>query len=185
MKKGSVFANKKGHLGNGYGTPINISSTSSSLFDNSLQQQNPLGSARNWQATPTNTRRLPHLHHQQLLHPSNSSTSIKLYSMAPTAAVISNTPNTSIINRAKPYTLQGLVENLNEVKQIIIYPLIHSLVLFFFSYLLNSVFLIVCDMKQNMALKIFLLFSMYVSLRFSKSSQYELMILASSKSISI
>ncbi|CAF0732021.1 unnamed protein product [Rotaria sordida] len=111
MKKGSVFANKKGPLGNGYGTPINISSTSSSLFDNSLQQQNPLGLARNWQATPTNTRRLIPLHHQQLLHPSNSSTSIKAYTMAPTT----NTPNTSIINRAKPYTIQGLVENLNEL----------------------------------------------------------------------
>ncbi|CAF3603057.1 unnamed protein product [Rotaria sordida] len=111
MKKGSVFANKKGPLGNGYGTPINISSTSSSLFDNSLQQQNPLGLARNWQATPTNTRRLVPLHHQQLLHPSNSSTSIKAYTMAPTT----NTPNTSIINRAKPYTIQGLVENLNEL----------------------------------------------------------------------
>jgi len=133
MKKGSVFANKKGHLGNGYGTPVNISSTSSSLFDNSLQQQNPLGSARNWQGTPTNTRRLP-LHHQQLLHPSNSSTSIKVYSIAPTtAAVITNTPNTSIINRAKPYTLQGLVENLNEVKRTMNYLSFSIyLVLFFF-----------------------------------------------------
>jgi hypothetical protein len=121
MKKGSVFANKKGHLGNVYGTPVNSSSTSSSLFDNSLQQQNPLGSARNWQATPTNTRRLPHLHHQQqqLLHPSNSSTSIRVHPMAPTTVVITNTPNTSIVNRVKPYTLQGLVENLNEVKGII------------------------------------------------------------------
>jgi hypothetical protein len=49
------------------------------------------------------------------LHPSNSSTSIKAHPMAPTTAVITNTPNTSIINRAKPYTLQGLVENLNEL----------------------------------------------------------------------
>jgi hypothetical protein len=121
MKKGSVFANKKGHLGNVYGTPVNSSSTSSSLFDNSLQQQNPLGSARNWQATPTNTRRLPLFHHQQqqLLHPSNSSTSIRVHPMAPTTVVITNTPNTSIVNRVKPYTLQGLVENLNEVKGII------------------------------------------------------------------
>jgi len=121
MKKGSVFANKKGHLGNVYGTPVNSSSTSSSLFDNSLQQQNPLGSARNCQATPTNTRRLPPFHHQQLLHPSNSSTSIRAHPMAPTTAVITNTPNTSTVNRVKPYTLQGLVENLNEVKRIIIY----------------------------------------------------------------
>jgi hypothetical protein len=37
--------------------------------------------------------------------------------MAPTTAVITNTPNTSTINRVKPYTLQGLVENLNEVKK--------------------------------------------------------------------
>ncbi|CAF4662881.1 unnamed protein product, partial [Rotaria sp. Silwood1] len=116
MKKSSVFANKKGPLGNGHGTPINISSTSSSLFDNSLQQQNPLGgSARNWQATPTNTRRLGPFHHQQLLHPSNSSTSIRAYAIVPTTAVTTNTPNTSIINRAKPYTIQGLVENLNEL----------------------------------------------------------------------
>ncbi|CAF0825368.1 unnamed protein product [Adineta steineri] len=105
MKKGSVFANKKGPLGNAFGTPVNRSSTSSSLFDSSLQQQN-----RNWQATPTNIRRLPPLHHQQLLHPSNSSSSIRAYPMAPTT----NTPNTSIITRTKPYTLQGLIENLNE-----------------------------------------------------------------------
>ena len=65
MKKGSVFANKKGPLGAEYGTPINISSTSSSLFENSLQQQNVLGSTRNWQATPTNTRHLFLSHHQQ------------------------------------------------------------------------------------------------------------------------
>ncbi len=129
MKKGSVFANKKGPLGNGYGTPVNISSsTSSSLFDNSLQQQNPLGSARNWQGgTPTNTRRLPPLHLQQLLHPSNSSTSNRAYIMAPAAVITSNTPNTSIITRTKPYTLQGLVENLNEVKT---YHLFHILFLF-------------------------------------------------------
>ena len=116
MKKSSVFANKKGPLGNGFGTLVSISSSSSSFFDNSLQQQNPSGSARNWQATPTNTRRLPPFHHQQLLHPSNSSASIRAYPMAPTTAVNTNTPNTSSTNRAKPYTLQGLVENLNEVK---------------------------------------------------------------------
>ena len=124
MKKGSVFANKIGHIGNGYGTPMNSSSTSSSLFENSLQQQNPLGSARNWQATPTNTRRLPPLHHaQQLLHPSNSSTSIRAHHMAPAALASSNTPNTSVVNRAKPITLQSLVENLNEVKQTITFLL--------------------------------------------------------------
>ena len=118
MKKGSVFANKIGQLANGYGTPVNSSTTSSSLFESSLQQQNPLGSARNWQATPTNTRRLPPLHHQpqQLLHPSNSSTSVRTHPMAPTTVVSSNTPNTSVVNRAKPITLQSLVENLNEVK---------------------------------------------------------------------
>jgi hypothetical protein len=110
MKKGSVFGNKKGPLGNGYGTLGSISSTSSSFIDSSLQQQ-----ARNWQGTPTNTRRLHPFHHQQLLHPSNSSTSIKAHPMAPTTALTANTPNTSIVNRVKPYTLQGLVENLNEV----------------------------------------------------------------------
>ncbi|CAF4584032.1 unnamed protein product [Rotaria socialis] len=111
MKKGSVFANKKGPLGNGFGTPINSSSTSSSLFDNSLQQQHPLGSGRNWQATPTNTRRLPPpLHHH--LHSSNSSTSIRAYTMAPTTILSTNTPNTS---RVKPYTMQSLVETLNEL----------------------------------------------------------------------
>jgi hypothetical protein len=153
MKKGSVFANKIGHVGNGYGTPVNSSSTSSSLFENSLQQQNPLGSARNWQATPTNTRRLPPVHlPQQLLHPSNSSTSIRAHPMAPVIVTSSNTPNTSIINRAKPITLQGLVENLNEVKP---NHDLGSILWFFFSYLPNLVYHIVCDMKQNMALKIF------------------------------
>lgn len=40
--------------------------------------------------------------------------------MTPTIlATSSNTPNTSSINRGKPTTLQGLVENLNEVKQTI------------------------------------------------------------------
>lgn len=169
MKKGSVFANKKGPLGTGYGTPISSSSTSSSLFDNSLQQQNPLGSSRNWQATPTNTRRLPiPFHHQQLLHPSNSITSIRAHPMAPTTAVIStNTPNTSIINRAKPCTLQGLVENLNEVKHLLFYS--SSFIFlssFLFSYLLNLVYLIVCVMKQNMDLKIFSLFLMYLLICF-------------------
>jgi hypothetical protein len=115
MKKGSVFGNKKGPLGNGFGTLVNISSSSSSFIDSSLQQQNLLGSVRNWQGTPTNTRRLL-LHHQQLLHPSNSSTSIRAYPMAPPTVVNVNTPNTSIINRVKPCTLQGLVENLNEVQ---------------------------------------------------------------------
>jgi hypothetical protein len=128
MKKGSVFANKKGPLGNGFGTLVNISSTSSSLIDNSLQQQNPLGSARNWQATPTNTRRLP-----PLLHQSNSSTSIKAHPMVSTTIVIANTPNTSIINRGKPHTLPGLVENLNEVKNYNL-SFIHFLLIFSVSY---------------------------------------------------
>ncbi|CAF0831946.1 unnamed protein product [Adineta ricciae] len=111
MKKNSVFANKKGPLTNALGTPINRSSTTSSLFDSSLQQQN-----RNWQATPTNTRRLPPgLHHQQLLHPSNSTTSIRAHPTVPTAPIASNTPNTSVVARTKPCTLQGLVENLNEL----------------------------------------------------------------------
>jgi len=102
MKKGSVFANKKGHLTNGYGTPINSSSTSSSLFENSLQQQNQLGTTRNWQNTPTNSRRLPPAFHQQhqLLHPTNSTASIR---------------PPPLPNPAKPHTIQSLVDILNEL----------------------------------------------------------------------
>ena len=66
MKKCSVFADKKGPLRNGYATPTNISSISSSLFDNSFQQQNLLGATQNCQLAPTNTRRLPHFHHHIL-----------------------------------------------------------------------------------------------------------------------
>ena len=117
MKKASVFASKKGPLGNTCGTPVSISGTSSSLFDSSLQQHNPVGSSRNWQGTPTSTRRLPPAFHQQLLQPSNSSASIRSHPMAP-MSIASNTPNTSIINRAKPCTLPGLVENLNEVEPV-------------------------------------------------------------------
>lgn len=111
MIKSSVFANKKIPSGlNPFGTPANSSSTSSSLFENSLQQH-PLGaSARNWQATPTNSKRAAPFQGQALLHPSTSSTSIRNPLMAPTAA-ISNTPST----RMKPYTLPCLVETLNEV----------------------------------------------------------------------
>lgn len=115
MIKGSVFAGKKGPAGNGYGTPVNSSSTSSSLFDNSLQQHNPFGVARNWQATPTNSRRLGGVqHHHPLLHPSNSTASLRGQVMPPAGAIL-NTPSA----RAKPYTLQGLVENLNEVRKTI------------------------------------------------------------------
>ena len=115
MIKASVFAGKKGPLGNACGTPVSISGTSSSLFDSSLQQHIPTGSSRNWQGTPTSTRRLPPAFHQHLLQPSNSSTSIRSHPMVPTS-IASNTPNTSIINRAKPCTLPGLVESLNEVE---------------------------------------------------------------------
>lgn len=115
MKKGSVFAGKKGPLTSGYGTPVNISSTSTSFFDNSLQQNphNPLGPSRNWQATPLSSHRFPAPHYPA--QQPSSSTSIRAHPLA-TSAVIPNTPNSNVINRAKPYTLQGLVENLNEVR---------------------------------------------------------------------
>jgi hypothetical protein len=121
MKKGSVFAGKKGLLSTGYGTPVNISSTSSSFFDNSLQQMphNPLGGPpRNWQGTPLNSHRFPPPHYQP--QQPNSTTSIRAHPMV-ASAVITNTPNSSMINRAKPYTLQSLVENLNEVREILFF----------------------------------------------------------------
>jgi len=120
MKKGSVFANKKGPLSTGYGTPVNISSTSSSFFDNSLQHlpHNPLGGPpRNWQATPLSSHRFPTPHYQPQQQP-NSTSSIRTRPMV-ASAVATNTPNSSMINRVKPYTLQGLVENLNEVRNIL------------------------------------------------------------------
>ncbi len=120
MKKGSVFANKKGPLSTGYGTPVNISSTSSSFFDNSLQHlpHNPLGGPpRNWQATPLSSHRFPPPHYQPQQQP-NSTSSIRTRPMV-ASAVATNTPNSSMINRVKPYTLQGLVENLNEVRNIL------------------------------------------------------------------
>jgi hypothetical protein len=125
MKKGSVFANKKGPLSTGYGTPVNISSTSSSFFDNSLQHipHNPLGGPpRNWQPTPLSSHRFPPPHYQlQQQQQPNSASSIRAHPMI-ASAVTTNTPNSSMINRVKPYTLQGLVENLNEVrKKIFIY----------------------------------------------------------------
>ena len=117
MIKSSVFANKKISSGlNVFGTPANSSgaTTSSSFFDSSLQQNvvpSTTTTGRNWQATPTNSRRLAAAFPiQSLLHPSNSSTSLRNPIMAPTAA-ISNTPSM----RVKPYTLSGLVESLNEV----------------------------------------------------------------------
>ncbi|CAF2106412.1 unnamed protein product [Rotaria magnacalcarata] len=115
MKKGSVFAGKKGPMTTGYGTPVNISSASSSFFDNSLQQMshNPLGGApRNWQATPLSSHRFPALHHP--VQQPNSTTSIRTHPLAASVAV-TNTPNSSMINRVKPYTLQGLVESLNDI----------------------------------------------------------------------
>nr|ACI90338.1 hypothetical protein [Philodina roseola] len=104
MIKTSVFANKK--ISAGFGTPAN---SSSSTFDNSL-------AGRNCQATPTNTRRLPAAFPvQSLLHPSNSTVSLRNPIMAPTTA-ISNTPTT----RMKPLTLNGLIETLNEVPELAI-----------------------------------------------------------------
>jgi hypothetical protein len=119
MKKGSVFASKQGPLSTGYGTPVNISSTSSSFFDNSLPHMphNPLGGPpRNWQATPLSSHRFPPPHYQS--QQPNSTTSIRTHPMVASAAT-TNTPNSNMINRVKPYTLHGLVENLNEVRRIL------------------------------------------------------------------
>lgn len=106
-------------MASGYGTPVtvNISSTSTSFFDNSLQQisHNPIGSSRNWQATPLSSHRFPPPHYQS--QQPSSTTSIRAHPLA-TSAAIPNTPSSNIINRAKPYTLQSLVENLNEVRQL-------------------------------------------------------------------
>ncbi|CAF3549509.1 unnamed protein product [Rotaria socialis] len=63
--------------------------------------KNPLGSVRNWQTTPTNTRQSPSsplLHHH--LHPSDSSTIKRAYTMARITVQSTNT------SRAKPYTIQ-------------------------------------------------------------------------------
>ncbi|CAF4292445.1 unnamed protein product [Rotaria socialis] len=73
------------------------------------EADNPLGSVRNWQTTPTNTRQSPSLsllHHH--LHPPDSSTIKRAYTMARITVQSTNT------SRAKPYTIQGLVETLNE-----------------------------------------------------------------------
>lgn len=99
MKKGSVFANRKGPLGAAFGTPSNVSSTSTSFFDNSLPHV-----PRNWQATPMNSHRAPPTHYLPTV---NSTTSIR--------ALTAQTPSSNFINRVKPHTLQHLVENLNEV----------------------------------------------------------------------
>ena len=106
MKKGSVFANRKGLLsGTGFGTPVNLSSASTSFFDNSLPHMPPnaLGnSVRNWQTTPMSSHRFP-----------------------PSSGAIVNTPTSNMINRVKPYSLQNLVENLNELLAELAIP--HSL----------------------------------------------------------
>ena len=116
MKKGSVFASKKGPVTTGYGTPVNTSSTSSSFIDNSLQQisNNPLGLSRNWQATPINSHRFPPSCYQT--QQTNSVSSIRLHAIAASTGM-ANTPNSNMINRVKPVTLQSLVENLNEVRK--------------------------------------------------------------------
>jgi len=109
MKKGSVFANKKGPLSTGYGTPANISTTSSSFFDNSLPHMSQISMGappRNWQATPMNSHRFP----------PGSASSIRAHPMVNSVvATNTHTPNSSMINRVKPHTLQALVDNLNEL----------------------------------------------------------------------
>lgn len=113
MKKGSVFANKKGPLNSGFGTPGNISAATSSFFDNSLPHMppNPLtNTTRNWQATPISSHRFPPAHCQQ-----STNHSAKSIRTLPPAIV--NTPTSNLINRAKSHTLQNLVENLNEVEK--------------------------------------------------------------------
>lgn len=116
MKKGSVFAGKKGPLGTCYGTPVNKSATSSSFFENSLQQMPPNalgGPSKNWQATPKSSHRFPAPPYPT--QQPSSTTSMRTHPLA-TSVPVTNTPNSSMINRVKPYTLQSLVENLNEVK---------------------------------------------------------------------
>lgn len=90
IKKGSVFAGKKGPLG--IGTPVNMSSASSSFFDNSLPHTT--GINRNWQMTPMNSHRLPP----------------HLLQTRPSA-----TPTSNFIHRVKPNSLLSLVDNLNEI----------------------------------------------------------------------
>ncbi|CAF4794414.1 unnamed protein product [Rotaria socialis] len=75
----------------------------------SIRKEFKNGSVRNWQTTPTNTRQSPSLsllHHH--LHPPDSSTIKRAYTMARITVQSTNT------SRAKPYTIQGLVETLNE-----------------------------------------------------------------------
>ena len=154
MKKGSVFAGKKGSLAAGFGTPVNMSSASSSFFDSSLQQMPHLlpGPPRNWQATPLKSHRLPPHHYQQQ---PNSASSIRAH---PTA--MANTPNTSLINRAKPYSLQGLVENLNEVSNRSTETHRAVSLSLSSSYLQNWVSRIACATKRSTASKTFSPFSM-------------------------
>ena len=107
MKKGSVFANRKGPMSAGFGTPSNMSSTSSSFFDNSLPHVPPSslgGPPRNWQATPMSSHRFPPVHHLPTV---SSATSLR--------PLPGQTPTSNYINRVKPNSLQTLVENLNEV----------------------------------------------------------------------
>jgi hypothetical protein len=63
------------------------------------------------------SHRFPPPHYQPQQQP-NSTSSIRTRPMV-ASAVATNTPNSSMINRVKPYTLQGLVENLNEVRNIL------------------------------------------------------------------
>ena len=158
MKKGSVFAGKKGPLSTGYGTPVvNISGTSSSFFDNSLPH-NPLsGLPRAWQATPMSSHRFPPIHHQQ----ANSTSSNRAHPMVASVAV-ANTPNSSMVNRVKPYSLQGLVENLNEVNETIFAYQFTSFSLSRFSCSPNSPFHIPYVTITSTVLKIYSRYSMYV-----------------------
>jgi hypothetical protein len=132
MKKGSVFASKKGPLAAGLGTPVNVSSASCSFFDNSLQHMPPnaLGASRNWQATPLNVHRFAPGQYQQQ---SNSASSVRVR-----PGTMLNTPNSNLINRVKPHTLHGLVDNLNEVNT--------NIVLFDMST--NSVRLVTCRIRH-------------------------------------
>jgi hypothetical protein len=110
MIKTSIFANRKGPAVNGLTTSTSNASVSSSLVDHSLQQNYPLASNRPWQGgTPTNAHRLI-----PFLQPTYSSTNLR-------AAIAStNVSNFNPINRTKPVTLQGLVEQLNEVSFVLL-----------------------------------------------------------------
>lgn len=121
MIKASVFANKKSSSNGAIANSTNSLSTSSSFFENSLQQNHPSSTNRNWQQTPTNSRRLIGLIQQQaggLLYPTNSINNVRPALAAFNQhGINSNSAVTNVKANVKPNTLPGLVEQLNEVRK--------------------------------------------------------------------